>query len=75
MERAYSIRFKPHKRTSLLVDQIPENIVYAENKDSAKELGQAIVRDYYEKKCGWTDEYMVKQYTYIITREWEDLRG
>lgn len=65
----YNITFKPHRRTSLLVDPIPNNIVEAKNKESAKELGQAIVRDYYFEKNGWTDDYMTKQYTYIITKE------
>jgi len=64
MERAYNIKFKPHRRTSLLVKQIGDCIVYATNKESAKELGQAIVRDFYNG-----NEYMVKQYTYIIDKE------
>lgn len=69
MTKAYSITFKPHRRTSLQVDKIPANVVYANNKASAKELGEAIVRDYYEAK-GYTGlEYMVKQYTYIIEAE------
>lgn len=63
-EKAYNIKFKPHHRTSLSVDRIPDCIVFATNKDSAKELGQAIVRDYYNGS-----DYMVKQYTYIIERE------
>ena len=67
----YNITFKPHHRTSLWLDNIPNNIVFANNKPSAKELGQAIVRDYYEAK-GYTDlEYMVKQYSYIIEKEEE----
>ena len=65
-ERAYNITFKAHKRTSLLVDKIENNIVYARNKESAKELGQAIVRDYYEREYGYKDDYMTKQYTYIV---------
>ena len=69
MEKAYNITFKPHKRTSLWVDRIENNIVYAKNKASAKELGQAIVRDYYEAKGYKDTEYMTKQYTYIITEE------
>lgn len=69
MEKAYNIKFKAHKRTSLIVDRIPDNIVYAKNKASAKELGQAIVRDYYETTKGYKDDYMTKQYTYIITEE------
>lgn len=64
MEKAYSIIFKPHKRASLLLKKIPTSIVYAKNKTSAKELGQAIVRDFYNG-----DEYMVKQYKYIIEAE------
>lgn len=69
MEKAYSITFKPHRRTSLKVDQIPANVVYANNKASAKELGEAIVRDYYEREYGYKDDYMTKQYTYIIEPE------
>ena len=65
-ERAYNITFKAHKRTSLKVDKIENNIVYARNKESAKELGQAIVRDYYEREYGYKDDYMTKQYTYIV---------
>ena len=64
MEKAYNIRFEPHRRTSLLLEKIPSSIVYAKNKASAKELGQAIVRDFYN---GY--EYMVKQYKYIIEKE------
>lgn len=64
MERAYNITFKKHHRTSLWLKDIPNCIVYAKNKDSAKELGQAIVRDLYKG-----NEYMVKQYSYIISRE------
>lgn len=69
MTKAYNITFKPHKRTSLLVDRIPSNVVYANNKASAKELGEAIVRDYYEREYGYKDDYMTKQYTYIIELE------
>lgn len=61
MEKPYNIKFQPHKRSSLLVERIPQSIVYAKNKASAKELGQAIVKDFYHG-----DEYMVKQYKYII---------
>lgn len=64
MNRLYSINFKPHNRTSLLLDKISSVIVSAKNKESAKELGQAIVRDYYNG-----NDYMVKQYSYIIERE------
>lgn len=64
MEKAYNIIFKPHRRASLAVKNISPCIVYAINKDSAKELGQAIVRDFYNG-----DEYMVKQYRYIIEKE------
>ena len=69
MTKAYNITFKPHGRTSLLVDLIESNIVYANNKASAKELGQAIVRDHYTEKNNPDPEYMVKQYSYIIERE------
>ena len=64
MNKLYNITFKPHNRSSLLLDKICSVVVSAKNKDSAKELGQAIVRDHYNG-----DEYMVKQYTYIIERE------
>ncbi len=64
MNRLYNITFKPHHRTSLLLDKICSVVVSATNKGSAKELGQAIIRDYYNG-----NEYMVKQYTYIIERE------
>lgn len=64
MEKAYNINFKPHKRTSLVVKNIPACIVYAKNKESAKELAQAIVSDFYGG-----DQYMIKQYSYIITLE------
>ena len=63
MEKAYSVKFKPHHRTSLVIEKIPNNIVYAKNKASAKELAQAIVRDFYNG-----NEYMVKQYSYIIEK-------
>ena len=62
-ERAYSINFIPHKRTSLSVPPVPPCIVYATNKDSAKELAQAIVRDITKS------DYMINQYKYIINRE------
>lgn len=64
MNRLYNISFKPHKRTSLLLDKICSVVVSASSKESAKELGQAIVRDYYNG-----NDYMVKQYSYIIERE------
>ena len=64
MEKLYNIKFKPHRRSSVLVKTIGSVVVSATNKDSAKELGQAIVRDYYNG-----NDYMVKQYTYIIERE------
>lgn len=69
----YNITFKAHKRTSLIVDEIPDCIVEADNKASAKELGQAIVRDYYMTKNpkAYNDDYMTKQYTFIIERETE----
>lgn len=67
--KTYNITFKPHHRTSLWLYNIPNNIVFANNKASAKELGQAIVRDYYENK-GYVDpDYMTRQYIYIIERE------
>lgn len=64
MECNYNVRFIPHKRSSLLVKQIPATIVYASSIDSAKELAKSIVRDYYDG-----DEYMTKQYKYLIDRE------
>lgn len=64
MTKAYNIKFQPHKRANLIIKKIPSSIVYAKNKESAKELGQAIVRDFYNG-----DEYMVKQYKYIIEAE------
>ena len=64
MKKAYSIRFTPHRRTSLLLEKIPSSIVYANNKESAKELGQAIVRDFYNG-----NEYMVRQYKYVIEKD------
>lgn len=64
MLKAYNVIFKNHKRSSLLIKNIAPNIVYANNKESAKELAQAIVRDFYNG-----DDYMVKQYKYIISIE------
>lgn len=70
-EKGYNITFKPHNRTSILIDNIESNIVYAKNKKSAKELGEAIVINHYESKGLNTRdcEYMTKQYTYIIEAE------
>lgn len=64
MERLYTIKFKPHRRTSILLKNIPSVVVSAKNKESAKELGQAIIRDFYNG-----NEYYEKQYSYIIERE------
>jgi hypothetical protein len=64
MNRLYNITFKPHRRTSLLLANLGSVVVSAKNKESAKELGQAVVRDFYNG-----NEYMVKQYTYIVERE------
>ena len=64
MERLYSIKFKPHRRSSLVVKNIESVIVSAKNKESAKELGIAIARDFYNG-----NEYMTKQYSYIIEKE------
>lgn len=65
----YNIRFVPHKRTGIQLFEITSCIVEACNKQSAKELGQSIVRDYYEAK-GFNDlDYMSKQYKYIIEKE------
>ena len=63
MDKAYNVTFKPHFRTSLVVPKIPNCIVYAKNKDSARELAQAIVRDLLNS------DYMIKQYSYIIEKE------
>lgn len=60
--KTYNIKFTPHKRTSILIKPIENIIVVAKNKDSAKELGQSIVRDRY-------GEYYIKLYKYIITEE------
>ncbi len=64
MERAYNVNFKPHHRTSLFLEKISPCIVYATNKESAKELAQAIVRDMFNGS-----DYMTKQYSYIIEKE------
>ena len=63
MERLYTIKFKPHRRTSILLKNISSVVVSAKNKESAKELGQAIVRDSYNG-----NEYYTRQYSYIIER-------
>lgn len=65
----YNIRFKPHKRTSLLLDKIDSVVVEAKNKLSAKELGCAIVRDYYNSKGYENCDYMTRQYSYSIEKE------
>ena len=44
MEKAYNIIFKPHRRASLVVKNISPCIVYAINKDSAKELQELYLR-------------------------------
>lgn len=62
--KSYNISFEPKKRTSMILEEIPNNIVFANNKSSAKELGQAIVRDIYNG-----DDDMVGQYKYIIEEE------
>lgn len=64
MKRRYTIKFKPHRRTSVLLKNISSVVVSAKNKESAKELGQAIVRDFYNG-----NDYYTKQYIYIIERE------
>lgn len=64
--KEYNITFIAHKRTSLYLYHIPNNIVYANNKQSARELAEAIIRDFYEEK-GWNNlDYLVKQYKIII---------
>lgn len=65
----YNIKFKPHRRTSLWVERICDCVVDAKNKQSAKELGQAIVRDSYLDYNEEQKEYMTKQYSYIIEKE------
>ncbi len=64
MERAYNIKFIPHKRSSIYVKPIENCIVYAKNKSSAEELAKAIAKD---KNKG--SDYMTHQYKYIIERE------
>lgn len=68
MNKDYNIKLAKHRRTSLLLASQQEIgfpvIVSARNKDSAKELAQAIVRDYYNG-----NDYMTKQYKYIIESE------
>ena len=66
-EKEYNITFEAHRRTSLFLYKIPNNIVYAKNKQSAKELGEAIIRDFYEQKGSRNLDYMVKQYKLVIT--------
>lgn len=63
MEKAYNIRFIPKQSTSNELDEISSTVVCAKNKESAKELGQAIVRDYYKG-----NEDMINNYKYIIER-------
>lgn len=65
----YNIKFKPHKRTSILLDNIGSVVVEAKNKSSAKELGYSIVRDYYDSKGLKNGHYMARQYSYIIEKE------
>ena len=64
MDRLYNIKFVPHRRTSLLLKNICSVVVSAKNKESAKELGQAIVSGFYNG-----NEYYATQYKYIIERE------
>lgn len=65
MDKNYNIKLQKHRRTSLLLASQQEIgfpvMVSARNKDSAKEMAQSMVRDYYN---GY--DYMVKQYKYII---------
>lgn len=71
-EKPYNVDFVPHKRTSLLVKPIDSTVVYASDKSSAKELAQAVVRDYYEYECGYSfknADGMTKEYKYVITLE------
>lgn len=71
-EKPYNITFVPHKRTSLSVYPIDSTVVYATNKASAKELGYAIVRDFYEYEKGYSfanADSMTKEYKYIISQE------
>ena len=65
----YNIKFKPHKRTSILLYKIGSVVVEAKNKLSAKELGYSIVRDYYGSKGYGNCDYMARQYSYIIEKE------
>ena len=57
--KRYNISFVPHKRSSIFIQKIENIIVFAKNKESAKEMGVSIVRD----RCG--DVY-TKLYKYII---------
>lgn len=65
MDKKYNIKLQKHRRTSLLLASQEEIgfpvMVSAKNKDSAKELAQAMVRDYYNG-----NDYITKQYKYII---------
>lgn len=65
----YTIKFKPHKRTSILLDKISSVVVEAKNKLSAKELGYSIVRSYYDSKGYRNCDYMARQYSCIIEKE------
>lgn len=65
MDKNYNIKLQKHRRTSLFLASQQEIgfpiMVSAKNRDSAKEIAQAIVRDYYNG-----NDYMAKQYKYII---------
>lgn len=63
MERFYNIRFLRKRRTSLIVEPVDSCLVYATNKQSARELAEAILRDMGK------NEYMIKQYKIVIERE------
>ena len=65
MERFYNIRFLRKRRTSLIVEPVDSCLVYAVNKQSARELAEAILRDMGK------NEYMIKQYKIVIEREEE----
>ena len=65
MERFYNIRFLRKRRTSLIVEPVDSCLVYAVNKQSARELAEAILRDMGKS------EYMIKQYKIMIEREEE----
>ena len=55
MERFYNIRFLRKRRTSLVVEPVDSCLVYAANKQSARELAEAILRDMGKS------EYMIKR--------------